>query len=465
MKKNIYKNLLLAALTLFATACQNDDFGSAYENDPNAVIVNASIGALKTRVSTESAESDKWDNNDSFGVTGGATDKTATYKYSSGTWTLTSSDYLTWDAGENNFKAWYPTRGTYIALSVLNDQSTEIGSSDWMTTTATIPSKPTDKKLNLVFNHKLSKVIVNVTAYGSEFNNVAPTISNVKFYVAQNPTVEGATMQKTGTPVTPFASTQNDGKPCYTAILLPGTYSAGTFIEMTVTSGGSSKTLIVAVPSALQNTGLLSGKAYTYNLTVGKSNDAIKIASMSVNAWGAQNIGIGEATDDAIKYRIGSLYPNDENPIGIVFWVNPDDEAHGKVLSLDEGSAGAWAKNTSTVSNLSDGENNGKVNTEAVKQMADWETNFPHTKWCTDKGDGWYQPSYKELTNLVKALKIVDLNEILNTISATPISNGLWCLSESSSPNTATYAGRFKPNGMGYDKKTTEYNVRAVREY
>ena len=61
MKRNIYKNISLAVLALLATACQNnDELGSAYDNDPNAVVVNASIGArTQTRVSTESATARK----------------------------------------------------------------------------------------------------------------------------------------------------------------------------------------------------------------------------------------------------------------------------------------------------------------------------------------------------------------------------------------------------------------------
>ena len=111
MKKNIYKSLSLAVLTLFAAACQNnEDFGSAYDNDPNAVIVNASIGArTQTRVSTESATVDKWDSGDAFSVKGGATNKTATYTYDGSAWTV-GSDYLTWNStGTNDFTAWYPS--------------------------------------------------------------------------------------------------------------------------------------------------------------------------------------------------------------------------------------------------------------------------------------------------------------------------------------------------------------------
>ena len=90
MKRNIYKNISLAVLALLATACQNnDELGSAYDNDPNAVVVNASIGArTQTRVSTESATADKWDNGDSFCVKGGANSNMAMYTYNGTTWTI-----------------------------------------------------------------------------------------------------------------------------------------------------------------------------------------------------------------------------------------------------------------------------------------------------------------------------------------------------------------------------------------
>ena len=166
MKKNIYKSLSLAVLTLFAAACQNnEDFGSAYDNDPNAVIVNASIGArTQTRVSTESATVDKWDSGDAFSVKGGATNKTATYTYDGSAWTV-GSDYLTWNStGTNDFTAWYPSTASYTVFILPPNQTAGISSADWMTASATGVSTPGNKhlKVHRMVNHAIRVLFYRV---------------------------------------------------------------------------------------------------------------------------------------------------------------------------------------------------------------------------------------------------------------------------------------------------------------
>ena len=151
MKRNIYKKSYrwLYWHCSLQPAKINDELGSAYDNDPNAVVVNASIGArTQTRVSTESATADKWDNGDSFCVKGGANSNMAMYTYNGTTWTI-GSDYLTWNTTDtNDFTAWYPVSATYTTFYPIpqKKQGAGIGKADWMTASKTGISKPANKQ-------------------------------------------------------------------------------------------------------------------------------------------------------------------------------------------------------------------------------------------------------------------------------------------------------------------------------
>ena len=414
MKRNIYKNISLAVLTLLAAACQNnDDFGSTYDNDPNAVVVNASIGArTQTRVSTESDAVDKWDDGDIFCVTGGANSNMAIYTYNGTAWAV-GNDYLTWNTtGTNDFTAWYPMSATYAAFTLPKNQSVGISKADWMTASATGVSKPENKQLNLEFQHKLSKVIVNVTSYGDEYKQ-APSIYDVKFYIAGTPSVTGATVESSQTFVSSLAGTQADGKPCYTAIVLPGTYSSGAnFIEMTVQpSGESPQTLTVDVPAALTTAGLTAGKAYTYNLKVGKGG--ISIASVSVTEWGStSNMGSGTATEGPAGPAVGDFYYKDgthsadykgtvNNPcIGIVIDVDKGLIV-SDILSIGKTS---WATSAGQTVKTETTNADGREDVKLLKAISSDLSQYPAAKACDTYdagGTGWYLPSETDVTPLM----------------------------------------------------------------
>lgn len=460
MKKNLYKSVSLAVLTLFAAACQNnDDFGSAYDNDSNAVIVNANIGVrTQTRVSTESESVDKWDNGDAFSVKGGATKKTATYTYDGNTWTI-GSDYLTWNSiGTNDFTAWYPSTATYTVFNLPVDQKTGISSADWMTASATGISKPENKQLDLQFSHKLTKVIVNVTEYGSEFGDQAPTITNVYFMMPSNQTSTGATLPTGYKFIYPFESAQN-GRPSYTGIILPGTYTSGaTFINMEVTPAGSStgQNLKVVVPETLVTTGLEAGKAYTFNLKIGKVGASVR--SVSVVERDNEDIGSGEATEKEEGYKIGDLYPDDTNPVGVVFAVNGKS---GKVVGFEETTNLAWGP-TGEIGTSDDGaENMAKIQT-----IEEWETKYPAFEWCANRsavdGKNWYLPSQKEVEAIIP--NITAINEVIKALGKNAIAGYWWTSTESATDatNKAFVAG---PTGAkGQDQaKTTASAVLRVR--
>lgn len=66
----IFRYTTTMALFAMLAACQNDEFDNAstFDNDPNAVQVNATIRGLQTHVNT-SGSGDTWGQDDCFKVT------------------------------------------------------------------------------------------------------------------------------------------------------------------------------------------------------------------------------------------------------------------------------------------------------------------------------------------------------------------------------------------------------------
>ena len=101
----IFATMTLAALA----ACQNDDIfdNREYLNDPDAVIVNATVGKIQTRANTE-GNGDTWNAGDCIHITNTTNcavtgkDK-AVYTYKDNTWIPTGSGYIVWVDGENTF--------------------------------------------------------------------------------------------------------------------------------------------------------------------------------------------------------------------------------------------------------------------------------------------------------------------------------------------------------------------------
>jgi len=279
MKKTV-QYIALAAFTLSLAACQQDNALQEI-NDPNAVKINATIGALQSRVTYDDNGATSFSNGDGIKVqnTKRTSKNEATYTYNGTTWSIQEGS-LVWNSGENTnqFNAWYPATASYDSFELPEDQSdaSKLAAADWMTATIGDMSKPEDCKLNLSFAHKLAKVTVNISeTHGSQFVN-SPTLDEVKIY-----THDGT---KT---IIPMAGTNS-----YTAIVTPGQYN-GPNNFMTFKVGEDEFTV---KPTTTLTSGLEAGKHYTFTLTVGK--DKATIGNVSVADWGtSQEITGGVAEE------------------------------------------------------------------------------------------------------------------------------------------------------------------------
>lgn len=316
----IAKYIPAAALALVLAGCQSEDdfISSDYANDPMAVHIRAGIEALQTRVNTAGA-GDAWEDGDMISVantsTGAVTGKDkAVYKYNGGTWGPEGADYMVWaDDAENTFEAYYPVvegkTDSYTQFELPADQSSNtpgaanyIGRADYMTAAA---SQSKSDALNLTFKHHLAKVTVEISGYGDQYATQKPVFQAPTFTVpTTTTTVDGKTLTVAGngTTVTGLFSedASTEAKHSFTAVLLPGKYTTNdTFVQLNM-EGGTSLTVKANVQQL--TTGLESGKAYTFNVTVGK--DGATINSVTVGDWGTGGWTESGTADTALSFSI-----------------------------------------------------------------------------------------------------------------------------------------------------------------
>ena len=302
-------SLLFALCSFILVSCSQEEF-LPQETDSDAVKIFASIGALQTRVSYDERNT-TFDEGDQIKVVNKlrTSKNVATYTLTDEEWN--TADAFVWNgASKNEFEAWYPvTDGTSFdtfTLPTEQNSSALLGAADWMTIGTKEIEKPSDKTLKLHFLHMLTKVTVNVTSWGSEYDGTDKTIEDVKIYSLATDIIqdrEGLIGQIKTASLTPIAPLVDGNS--YTAIVCPGLYSSDQkFMTFTV-NGTDNLTVLAKVSSPIE---IEAAKHYTFNLTVGK--DAAIISSVEVIPWAKKEIVGGVAEDvtptiDLSKYTDG----------------------------------------------------------------------------------------------------------------------------------------------------------------
>ena len=286
--KTSNKYIVLAAMALTFAACtQEDDFTP--QTDGDAVKINATIGAMQTRVAYEDDGATNFINGDEICVQNILRENKniATYTFDGTTWTTT--DALVWNGGtaESQFQAWYPATASFDEFTLPTDQNSieDLSAADWMTASTSAMVMPADKTINLAFEHKLAKITVQVMEFTSEFGD--------------DPCLYGATIYS----LSDEYVTVNGGiRPVLrgnaaTAIVCPGKYTAGTYLmEVTISDSDRHQTFLSVPANAfLTDTGLEAGKHYQFSLKVGK--DAISITKVNVEPWTTKEIDGGVAEE------------------------------------------------------------------------------------------------------------------------------------------------------------------------
>lgn len=153
----------------------------------------------------------------------------------------------------------------------------------------------------------------------------------------------------------------------------------------------------------------------------------------------------------ATGWAVGDYYEVG-NVKGVVVWVDESKE-HGKIISLDE-KVDIWA--TGGYNTGAKSEEDGKGNTDKVKDINAELSAFPAFKWCVAHGEGWYFPAILEVYYFLNAKETV--NTTLEAHNGTKISDFYWSSTEGEeeasealygylkSDGTATSYGDFKEN-------------------
>lgn len=129
------------------------------------------------------------------------------------------------------------------------------------------------------------------------------------------------------------------------------------------------------------------------------------------------------------------------NVKGVVVWVDESKE-HGKIISLDE-KVDIWA--TGGYNTGAKSEEDGKGNTDKVKDINAELSAFPAFKWCVAHGEGWYFPAILEVYYFLNAKETV--NPTLEAHNGTKISDFYWSSTEGKEDETAALYGYLKSDG------------------
>lgn len=276
--------IALAAMTLSFAACtQEEDFTPQMDGD--AVKINATIGAMQTRVAYSGDNGvTNFVNGDAIKVVNlmRTSKNEATYTTADGTnWTTT--DAMVWNStSKNKFQAYYPVAeySSYDMFTIPTDQSdaTKLASADWMTASTGEIDKPGNGVLDLNFQHRLAKVTVNLT-FSSQYPEGNQLVSDFKFL----------TNEETPQVITALANSETS----YTAILRPGEYAdESSFIYLMMDNIDEHYVLGKTTTSAIN---LEAGKHYTFTLKVGK--DVVSIDDVTVADWDEEDIDGGVAEE------------------------------------------------------------------------------------------------------------------------------------------------------------------------
>ncbi len=140
-------------------------------------------------------------------------------------------------------------------------------------------------------------------------------------------------------------------------------------------------------------------------------------------------------------YEVGSVK-------GVVVWVDESKE-HGRIISLDE-KVDIWA--TGGYNTGAKSEEDGKGNTDKVKDINAELSAFPAFKWCVAHGEGWYFPAILEVYYFLNAKATV--NPTLEAHNGTKISDYYWSSTEADEEASEALYGYLKSDGTA-----TSYGV------
>jgi len=234
-------------------------------------------------------------------------------------------------------------------------------------------------------------------------------------------------------------------------------------VVATQTVGGS--TISYSIDSQTP-TGALSINASTGELTVVDAslfdfeNNPVLTATVSVD--GAVNTAVVTVNINNIN-EIG-----DFNHGGVVFWIDPTDDTHGLVCTIDDQSTGIQWYNGSNGSTGANGTTIGSGETNTTVIINDQGVGVYAAQLCDDLSlntyTDWFLPSIDELEEMYNKKAIIDATSMANS-GAIIEETYYWSSTEVTTSSAKVFRFTATPwIDNGY-KSTSTYNVRAVRAF
>ena len=300
------KLFILAAAAIGLVACNNDE--NNYSAAPSDGIIHLTASVKSSEGTTRASAAGELQN---AAFVAGKTIFVEAYETGEAT-AYTSGTYTTGDAGALTGELHYPANNHNIdlcayypgdisssstAFAVLTDQSADAGyqASDLMYATK-LTNKGSNATHNLVFNHALTKIVVNlVPGAGITNSNItsSPGVSAVKL----NNTKPNAQLSITNGVIT--ASQASSGSAAdinitgngasNVGIIVPQQVAAGDFITITYNSNDYTYSLPAAKTFA-------AGSVYTFNLEL--SMGEVTLQSTSITDW--DDTGEGKTVNGSV---------------------------------------------------------------------------------------------------------------------------------------------------------------------
>lgn len=295
-----YKKILTWACTaaLFLTGCTTDTASNGrWMEDSNAVRIQASAGSTLTRSNPiDESKQTGFNRGDKISVT----NRNITVNYTfdgEKLWVPENDKYLVWDEKNLKFEGYYPCDGknTFSVGYIKKDQSTlkALAQSDYMNTTSTLKSIPSDKRLTLELKRQTARLILRIQHFNDEFSE-GVKVTELGIGCPEN--TNGETTDDWGL-ITPYQNGDGGVGTTYTALVIPGVINAK------LNTSETHSYLPGEEPEALNlKTGELeASKSYTYNLIVGKNK--VTVGGVTVAEWNTgKPLQGGEAEEDLTPY-------------------------------------------------------------------------------------------------------------------------------------------------------------------
>lgn len=291
--RTFIKSITLTVLISCLFSCSQEPIPEPQNAD--RVSINAAISLeVLTRVSEDGTT---FTNHDVIKVQNmNRPDKNiASFKYNASLGTWSTDEDLFWAGGSDNvFHAWYPASALYDEFSIPNDQSDDIYVADWMTANKT--AKQSDGNVDLTFIHNLAKLTVNIIEWGNEFVDNQKVLTNaqtlsISSVITNNGTAVFGDSQET------WIKSHIVDNDSFESIIAPGKYTSNVEILKLFINGSSDPLLVKTVNDIT----IESGKAYTFNVAVGKDVIILDASSVSVNEWGEEFIE--DLTTDVVSQK------------------------------------------------------------------------------------------------------------------------------------------------------------------